>query len=103
VFNMNTYRAQRLEWMQDLVFDGDGEVRLPKAAALAIGIALRSTGVLSNQPTEERAVAVADAVRPLVAKQGARTEVRKGRNGERWLVCAVPARTPAKDHAVPAS
>lgn len=74
----------------DLLFAEDGSVRLPRLAPLALGMALRTGGPVSNQPTEQRAQAVADAVRPLAERRRARVEVVAGCSGSRWLVHAYP-------------
>lgn len=69
---MSTHRSGA-----DLLFDADGNVRLPKAAAIGISQAIAEPRrCLTRQPTRERAEKVADALAEMVAARGYDLEVR---------------------------
>lgn len=65
----------------DRLFDADGNVKLPRFTGLAISIAAAHGGLLSRQPTQERAQAIADAVHDQVEQQGRRLELRESKSG----------------------
>lgn len=85
----------------DLLFNDDGTVRLPKYYNLAMAMAADSMkprmphrlaraekriqarrGLITRQPTEQRALAVGEAVAADVERRGFTTEVRASRSGE---------------------